>query len=102
MSGFIITTDATLACPHPGGTARAVVADPHVSIKGSAIMTVQRQYLVDCPDTTSSHCVKASWVVGAQRVTASGLAVAINTGVSKVDPAGMLTPMLFQTNVTAS
>jgi hypothetical protein len=103
MSGFIITVDATLACPHQSGTARALAADPHVAVKGSAIMTVQRQYIIDhCPDSSTSHCLKASWEVGAQRVTASGLAVAIHSGVSKVDPAGMLTPQLFQTTVAAS
>ena len=103
MAGFIITTDSTLLCSHQLGTARAVMPDPHVSINGNAIMTVQRPYLIEhCTDTNTGPCTKASWELGAQRVTASGLAVAINNGLSKVDPVGALVPQQFQTTVSAS
>jgi hypothetical protein len=102
MPGFIITEDAKLACPHGSGSARALMPDAHVSISGKAIMTVQRQYVIETCSNTNAPCVTATWVSGAQRVTAGGLAVAINTGQSKVDPVGMLAPLQFQSTVTAS
>jgi len=102
MPGFIITQDAQLVCPHVTGTAQAVSPDPRVSISGSPIMTVQREYLIgSCPDT-NSHCISASWQSGAQKVTASGLAVAIASGTSVVKPAGVLTVQRVQAKVSAS
>lgn len=102
MSGFIITTDANLACPHGTGSARAQLPDSRVTIAGRPIMTVQRQYVVEACGNTNAPCISASWISGAQRVTAGGLSVAINTGWSEVKPVGMLAPLLFQTTVTAS
>jgi len=102
MPGFIITKDSRLACPHGSGSARALLPDAHVSVSGQAIMTVQRQYTIETCGNTNAPCLTASWTSGAQRVTASGLAVAINSGVSEVKPAGMLAPLQVQSTVTAS
>ena len=102
MTGFIITADAQLVCPHTAGKAQAVLPDPRVKVSGSPIMTVQREYLIGtCPDT-NSHCLSASWQSGAQHVTASGLSVAIDSGASLVKPAGKLTVLQVQPKVTAS
>jgi hypothetical protein len=101
MPGLVITDASTLACPHGSGSARAVMPDPHVKINGSPIMTVTRQYTIEhCGANTP--CATASWITGAGHVTASGLAVAINTGSSEVKPAGMLAPVVVQTTVSAS
>jgi hypothetical protein len=101
MPGLVITKDSTLACPHGSGSARALLPDLHVSIDGSPIMTVTRPYIVDhCGANTP--CATASWTIGAGRVTASGMSVAINAGVSEVKPVGMLTPVVVQGTVSAS
>jgi hypothetical protein len=102
MAGFVITENSTLVCPHATGTARALLTDSHVKISGSAIMTVQLPYQVDHCGNTNAPCVTATWIVGAARVTASGQAVAINTGTSEVKPTGALAPLVVQGKVSAS
>jgi hypothetical protein len=101
MPGLVITRDSTLACPHGSGSARALLPDTRVKIGGSPIMAVTRPYVIEhCG--ASTPCATASWITGAGRVTASGLAVAINTGTSEVKPAGMLAPIAVQGTVSAS
>jgi hypothetical protein len=102
MAGFVITESSTLLCPHSTGTARALLTNPRVKIAGSPIMTVQLPYQVDHCGNTNAPCVSASWMIGAARVTAGGLSVAINTGTSEVKPVGMLASLVVQGQVSAS
>jgi hypothetical protein len=101
MSGFIIHEGAQVTCPHTTGQAFPDQTDLRVSVSGQAVMTVARSYTIaGCPQNTP--CSKAAWIEGAQRVTASGLPVAIHNGQSLCVPSGKLNPVLFQQRVSAS
>jgi hypothetical protein len=104
MSGNILHEGALVLCQHLG-TAQPDQTDTRVSVGGQAIMTLTRTYTVlNCGlnGTSSPPCSKAMWVQGAERVTASGLPVAISTGQSLCTPSGTpLDPKQFQQRVTA-
>jgi hypothetical protein len=106
MSGYILHDGAIVACRHPPGLAQPDQTDTRVTVSGRKVMTVSRTYTVSgCAlnSTNSPACTKASWLQGAQRVTASGLAVAIDSGESLCTPSnGTLDPRVFQQRVTAS
>ena len=103
--GYILHDGALVACQHPPGLAQPDQTDPRVTVSGQAVVTVSRTYTVtgcNLETTNSPPCKKASWLQGAQRVTASGLAVAIDSGVSLCTPSlGTLDPKVFQQRVTA-
>jgi hypothetical protein len=104
--GYILHDGALVACQHPPGLAQPDQTDPRVTVSGHAVMTVSRTYTVNgCAlnGTNSPPCTKASWLQGAQRVKASALAVAIDSGESLCTPSnGKLDPQVFQQRVTAS
>jgi hypothetical protein len=106
MSGFILHDGALVLCKHPPGNARPDQTDTRVTVSGRAVMTVVRTYTVTgCAlnSTTSPPCTTAVWLKGAERVFASGLAVAIDSGQSMCMPSGTpLEPVIFQQRVTAS
>jgi hypothetical protein len=103
MAGFIIDTSARTNCAHNLAPATAVSPDSRVTIAGAPIMTVQRQYLTPLCTETNSKCTSAEWTLAAQRVTASGLAVAISTGLSSCAPSKLpMVVLSFQQRVTAS
>jgi hypothetical protein len=104
--GYILHENAIVACKHPPGLALPDQTDTRVKVSGLAVMTVVRTYTVsNCAlnGTPSAPCTKASWLLGALRVTASGVAVAIDSGQSLCTPSGdVLDPKVFQKRVTAS
>ena len=104
--GYILHDGAIVACQHPPGLAQPDETDPRVTVSGQPVMTVSRTYTVNgCAlnGTNSPPCTKASWLQGATRVTASGRAVAIDSGESLCTPSnGTLEPQVFQQRVTAS
>src|SRR5678816_1014331 len=104
--GFILHDGAIVACQHPPGLAQPDQTDTRVTVSGQKVMTVSRMYTVtgcNLEGTNSPPCKKASWLQGAKRVTASGLAVAIDSGESLCTPSlGKLDPKVFQQRVTAS
>ena len=106
MAGNILHDGALVLCKHPPGSANPDQTDTRVSVSGQQVMTVGRTYTVSgCAlnGTNSPPCTTASWLTGAQRVFASGLAVAIDSGQSMCLPSGApLDPKLFQKRVTAS
>jgi hypothetical protein len=103
MAGFIIDTSANTQCTHNLSPATALTPDTRVTVNGSPIMTKLRKYAIFGCTASSQKCVGAEWTLGAQRVTASGLAVAISTGVSSCDPSHLPMKVLsFQQRVTAS
>lgn len=76
--GAILTTAATMMCPH-GGTVSATVAAARRATAGAQILTVGDTYLVSgCPLNVSSvphPCVQVKWIAGALKATADGNAI---------------------------
>ncbi len=76
--GTIITTAATMMCPH-GGTITGTVAGAKRATAGAQVLTVNDTFLVaGCPLNVSGAphpCVQVQWIAGALKVTADGGAV---------------------------
>lgn len=103
MAGYIIDTSAKTQCTHNLSPATPLVPDTRVTINGSPIMTKDRQYVITACTDSYAKCKSAEWKLAAQRVTASGLAVAISTGISACDPSNLpMQVFSFQTRVSAS
>jgi hypothetical protein len=106
VAGFILHEGAVVACKHPPGLATPNQTDTRVTVAGHHVMTVGRGYTVAAcalNTTSSPPCTTARWLTGAQRVSASGLAVAIDSGESLCMPSGSpLDPKVFQLRVKAS
>jgi hypothetical protein len=102
MAAFILHKDAYVTCPHVSGIAQAIAPDARVSVSGMPIMTVLRTYsIAGCPRNTP--CTAATLTSGAQRVFASGVAVATDASSSLCAPTGgSLAPRIVQRRVTAS
>jgi hypothetical protein len=104
--GYILHDGATIACQHPPGLASPLQTDPRVTVSGQAVVTLSSQYTVDgcaLSSSTTNFCKQASWLTGAQRVTASSGPVAIDSGSSLCTPSGgVLDPKVFQQRVTAT
>jgi len=105
MSSPIVEQSATVMCTH-AGTATATAPDPRVTLSGSPVVTVSTSYAIaGCSLTGTSvpPCATGQWVVGAARVTAGGVPVAILSGSSTCTPTGTpLMPVVTQTRVLAS
>ena len=106
MSGYVMHKNAFVLCKHPPGNATPTQADTRVSVSEQPVITVFTQYTVSgCNLSTSSgpFCASGMWTKGAERVFASGLPVAIDSGDSKCLTTGTpLDPKVFQKRVTAS
>jgi hypothetical protein len=102
MADYILHKDAYVTCPHVTGVAQAIAPDARVSVSGMAVMTVLRTYSIGgCPRNTP--CTAATLTSGAQRVFASGFAVATDASNSLCAPTGgSLAPKVVQRRVTAS
>ena len=86
MSGFVITEGSIVQCPHQFPVAPQFT-DIHVKVEGKAVVLEAKPYnMATCANTSQSKCVSGTWTKGASRVTASGIPVAINTGISVVTP----------------
>jgi uncharacterized Zn-binding protein involved in type VI secretion len=101
MSGFIITKGAKLNCPHQTG-ATPIVTDLHVKAGGQPIVLQAQPYSFPTCTGGQSKCTAGSWTRGALRVKASGMPVAISTGVSLIAPAGAFAVVLTQQRVKAT
>jgi hypothetical protein len=106
VAGFILHEGALVACKHPPGVATPTQTDTRVTVSNQPVMTVTRVYSVTgCAlnGSNSPPCTTASWLTGAQRVFASALPVAIDSGQSLCVPSGSpLDPKQFQHRVEAS
>lgn len=100
MSGFVITKSSSLNCPHQTG-ATPNVTDIHVKIGGQPIVLQLQPYSFPTCTGGQSKCTAGSWTRGAARVKASGIPVAISTGVSLIAPAGAFAVVLTQQHVKA-
>ena len=106
MSGHLIHRGALVLCTHPPGIASPDTVSTRVTLLGQALVTVGMQYTVTAcalNSTNSPPCTKASWIVGAERVTSENRPVAIDSGQSLCKPSfARLDPKLVQRRVTAS
>jgi hypothetical protein len=106
VAGYVLHEGAVVACKHPPGLATPDQTDTHVSVSGQKVMTVLRTYTVaNClrNGTNSPPCATAQWLKGAERVFASGFALAIDSGQSVCLTSGEpLDPKVFQQRVKAS
>jgi hypothetical protein len=90
----IIHLGATVMCTH-AGSAQAASPFPRVTVSGQPVVTLSTMYVVaGCAltSTPTPPCVSGQWVVGAVRVLAGGVPVAVQSGTSIATPTG--TPML--------
>lgn len=106
MSGHLMHRGALILCSHPPGVATPDTVSTRVTLSGQALVTVGMQYSVSAcalNGTNSPPCTKASWIMGAARVTSENRPVAIDSGQSLCTPSfAQLDPKLFQRRVTAS
>ena len=106
MAGYVLHEGAVVFCKHPPGVATPDSTDTRVSVSGQKVMTVLRTYTVkNClrNGTNSPPCASGQWTKGAKHVTASGFALAIDSGQSVCVTSGdPLDPKVFQQRVTAS
>jgi hypothetical protein len=76
--GTILTTSATIMCPH-GGTASATVGDARRAKAGDPILTESDTFMISgCPFTTGSNphpCVSIRWTAPSAKVTATHSAI---------------------------
>ena len=105
MPGPIVHLGATVMCAH-AGTAMPASPFPRVMVSGQPVVTLTTQYVIaGCAltGTPTPPCVTGQWVVGAVRVTAGGVPVAIQTGSSITTPTGSpMLPLVVQPRVVAT
>lgn len=77
MSGFAITLDASLQCPHGGKV--AIISANASTMAGTAVATIADQFLITgCPfqlpgtPPIPSPCVKVQWMVPDVKTTIKG------------------------------
>lgn len=100
MPGFVINKVASLTCPH-SAPASPNQTNVHVSVLGQPIVTLTHTYkITGCGQNTP--CSTGTWMKGAERVKAGGLAVAISTGTSQCVPPGPFTVLFTQQRVRAT
>lgn len=91
MPGYLLHLGATVLCAH-GGQAQPTLTDARVTVSGQPIVTQAAPYSVaGCPFVAGSApmpCVTAQWIVGAMRVTASGVPVLLQTSQAVCAPNG--------------
>lgn len=91
MPGYLLHLGATVLCAH-GGQAQPTATDTRVTVSGQPIVTQAAPYSVaGCPfvaGTTPMPCVTVQWIVGAMRVTASGVPVLLQTSQAVCAPNG--------------
>jgi hypothetical protein len=105
MPGPILHVGATVLCAH-GGQATPTVPFPRVAVAGQPVTTLSTPYIIaGCPfpPVSGGPCVTAQWVVGATRVLAGGVPVAIQGGIAVCVPtATPLLPTVVQPRVVAT
>jgi hypothetical protein len=84
MSQFVLTTRATIMCPH-GGTVTVTPTATRVTVDGDPPLRVgDAGTIAGCPftiGTTPSPCVRPEWTLPSTRVTVEGAAVLTHTSV---------------------
>jgi hypothetical protein len=94
MPGPALHVGAVITCTH-AGPAQPLAHFPRVLLSGQPAVTIASPYAVTgcaLTGTPTPPCVTGQWLVGAVRVLAGGVPVALLTGTSTCIPTG--TPML--------
>ena len=76
MSGFTLTTAASMMCPH-GGMATGIPASPRMTVDGAPALVATDIFMIaGCPFTlpgpTPSPCLTVRWIVPDTRSRISG------------------------------
>jgi hypothetical protein len=109
MSSYILTTRASILCPH-GGTVTMTPTAVRVAVDGDPPLRIgDLGTIAGCPFTigsTPSPCVRTEWMMPANRVTVEGAAVLTHTSVclcisAASAPQGTAVISNFQTRATA-
>ncbi len=105
MPAPILHLGATVLCSH-AGQATPLTPFPRVLLSGQPAVTIASPYAVagcTLAAVPSPPCVTGQWMVGALRVMAGGVPVAIMTGSSTCIPTGApLLPVAAQARVLAT
>lgn len=105
MPGPILHLGATVMCSH-AGTALPASPFPRVTVSGQPVVNLATQYVIaGCAltGTPTPPCLTGQFVVGATRVLAGGVPVAIQTGSSITTPTGApMLPVAAQMRVLAT
>lgn len=92
-------------CAH-AGTATATTPFPRVTVSGQPVVTLATQYVIaGCAltGTPTPPCVTGQFVVGATRVLAGGIPLALQTGTSITTPTGSpMLPLVAQLRAVAT
>ncbi len=105
MPGPIVHLGATVMCTH-AGPATPTAPLPRVLVSGQPVVTLATPYVITgCALTGSGAppCVTGQWVVGAVRVLAGGVPLAVQTGTSIATPTGSpMLPLVVQPRALAT
>ena len=105
MPGPIVHLGATVTCTH-AGPATPTSPFPRVTVSGQPVVTLSTPYVVSgcaLTGTGTPPCVTGQWVVGAVRVLAGGVPVAVQSGASITLPTGSpLLPLAVQPRAVAT
>ena len=75
MSGYTLTSDATMTCPH-GGTISAVPANTTITAGGPVLVQTDTLTIAGCtfvlPIGVTSPCVQVQWVAADTRCSVNG------------------------------
>ncbi|HEY7875596.1 MAG TPA: hypothetical protein VIG64_10800 [Actinomycetota bacterium] len=97
MPGPALHLGAVVTCTH-AGPAQPMSPFPRVLLSGQPVVTIASPYAVTgcaLTGTSAPPCVTGQWLVGAVRVMAGAVPLALMTGSSTCVPTG--TPMLPMT-----
>ena len=105
MPGPIVHLGATVICAH-GGLATPTAPVGRVLVSGQPVVTLATPYVVAACGLSGSGtppCATGQWIVGATRVLAVGVPVAIQPGASVTVPTGTpMTAVAVQPRVSAT
>jgi hypothetical protein len=105
MPGPIVHLAATVICSH-AGQAVPTSPSPRVLVGGQPVVTIATVYAVagcGLTGTPTPPCVTGQWLVGATRVLAGGVPVAVQSGSSLCTPTGTpMLPLFVQPRVVAT
>lgn len=105
MPGPIVHQGAVVLCAH-AGQATPLAAFLRVTVSGLPVVTLASPYAVAACALSSSGtppCVTGLWLVGAARVLAGGVPVAVQSGTGITAPTGTpLMPVSVQPRASAT
>lgn len=104
MPGPVVHLGAVVTCTH-AGPATATNPWPRVLVSAQPVVNLSTQYVVTgcaLTGTGAPPCLTGMWVVGATRVLAGGVPIAVQAGASVTTPTGTpMLPLVVQPRVVA-